>query len=135
MYYNSRKLIISILWVLIGITLIILSKTGIIGDALYTGFGGGLIAVGILQIVRNIKYRTNEGYRHAVDIAANDERNRYIRMKALSITAYIAILAAAVVSIVMYVSGKSEYGQLFGYCVCFMVLIYLIVTLILRKTE
>ena len=135
MYYNSRKLIISILWVLIGITLIILSKTGIIGDALYTGFGGGLIAVGILQIVRNIKYRTNEGYRHAVDIAANDERNRHIRMKAWSITAYIAILAAAVVSIVMYVSGKSEYGQLLSICVCFMILVYLIVTVILRKKE
>ena len=135
MYYNNRKLIISILWVLIGITLIILSKTGIIGDALYTGFGGGLIAVGILQIVRNIKYRTNEGYRHAVDIAANDERNRYRRMKALSITAYIAILAAAVGSTVMYARGKSEYGQLLSTCVCFMILVYLIVTVILRKKE
>ena len=135
MYYNNRKLIISILWVLLGIILIILSENGIIGDALYTGFGGGLIAVGILQIVRNIRYRTDAGYRHAVDIAANDERNRHIRMKAWSITAYIAVLAAAVGSTVMYARGKSEYGQLLSTCVCFMILVYLIVTVILKKKE
>ena len=62
-YYNGRKLVISSLWIVIGVTLWVLSFLEKIPSELWSGIGGGLIAVGILQVVRNIKYRTDSNYK------------------------------------------------------------------------
>lgn len=118
MYYNKKKLAVSILWVVVGITLIVLECLEIIGGSIWSGMGGGLVAVGILQVVRNIKYNSSEEYKEKVDIEATDERNRYIRMKAWSWAGYIFVICAAVVSIVFFVLGRTETGSVISYCMC-----------------
>ena len=59
-YYNDKRLALSILWIVIGAALCILTAAGILNSAMYSGMGVGLLAVGILLVSRHIKYRTNE---------------------------------------------------------------------------
>ena len=133
MYYNTRKLAVSIMWVLIGIALMVLSLTEVLDDSIYSGMGGALIAVGVIQIIRNVKYHTNDEYKEKIDIAAEDERNSYIRMKAWSWAGYIFILAAAIVSLVLFVMNMTVYGQIVSYCLCSVLVIYWVAYLILQK--
>lgn len=133
MYYNTRKLAVSIMWVLIGIALLVLSFTEVLDDSIYSGMGGALIAVGVIQIIRNVKYHTNDEYKEKIDIAAEDERNSYIRMKAWSWAGYIFILAAAIVSLVLFVMNMNVYGQIVSYCLCSVLVIYWVAYLILQK--
>jgi len=130
---NNKRLILSILWILIGIVLLALSISGKIEGSFYSGMGGGLIAVGILQTIRHIKYNKNAEYREKIDTETNDERNRFIRMKAWSVTGYIMVLGSAVLSIVANVPGRGDLSRFLVYVVCVEVLIYWVSCLIINK--
>ena len=68
MYYNKRKMLVSIMWVILGASLIILDIMGIIDNPIFSGMGGGWLAVGIMQIYKNLKYHSNEEYKEKIDI-------------------------------------------------------------------
>ena len=55
--YNNKRLALSIFWVLLGIVLIGLSVMEVLDNSIYAGMGGALIGVGILQIVRIVRYK------------------------------------------------------------------------------
>lgn len=133
MYYNKRKLFVSILWVLIGAALLILDITGVLDNSILSGMGGGLLAIGIMQIVKNVKYHSDAAYKEKVDIAYDDERNRYLRMKAWAWAGYLFILGAAIVSIVLFVAKQTVYGQIVSYCMCAVLALYLISYMVLQK--
>ena len=48
---TRRKLILSTFWIVLGITLVVLTGTGTIPDAAWSGMGGGFIGVGIMQLL------------------------------------------------------------------------------------
>ncbi len=127
-----RRMILSIIWVIIGATLFVLGIMEII-DEFWSGFGGGLIAVGILQIIRHIKYRTNYEYKEKVDTEVNDERNKFLSNKAWAWTGYIFVLCAAVGSVVFRVVGKYELSQLCAMAICLMTFIYFVTYIILKR--
>ena len=102
MYYDKKKMLVSILWVIIGATLIILDFTGVVDNPIYSGMGGGWLAVGIMQIYKNLKYHSNEEYKEKIDIEYTDERNRYIRMKAWSWAGYLFIIGSAIICIGLF---------------------------------
>lgn len=133
MYYNKRKLLVSVTWVVLGIILFILDAVGIIDNSIFSGMGGGFIGIGAIQIYKNLKYHSNEEYKEKVDIESTDERNRYIRMKAWSWAGYLFIIGAAIVSIVLYVTNQIAYGQILSYCICTVLVIYWIAYLVLQK--
>lgn len=133
MYFNKRKLIISIIWIVLGIVFVALDVIGIAPDSAFTAIGVAWIIVGALQIYKNIKYHTNEDYKERVDIASTDERNRFIRMKAWSYAGYIFILGSATVSIVLFITGLQVYAQILSYCMCSILVVYYIAYLILQK--
>ena len=56
-YYNNRRLALSVFWLIAGVTLTVLSILEVLDSAYWSGMGGGLTAVGALQIARNLKYR------------------------------------------------------------------------------
>ncbi|MBR6025806.1 MAG: hypothetical protein IK069_03525 [Firmicutes bacterium] len=135
MYYNNKRLLLSIFWIVLGIVILVMAMTGKL-EAVYGGMGGALIGVGAMQVLRNIRYRNNEEYREKIDIESNDERNRYIRMKAWSYTGYITILALCAAGIVFYyVMGNKELGQPVMMTVCFMLVVYWISYYILSKKQ
>ena len=77
---NKKRLISSIVEIFIGATLIAASIFGIV-DEFWSGMGTSLLLIGILFLIRAIKYNTNDGYREKWDIEVNDERNKYLKFK------------------------------------------------------
>ena len=85
---GSRRIVWYAAVILIGAALWIWSF-GFGGGDYVQGLGTGLIAVGVLKLVRNIRYITDSDYREKADIAVNDERNRYISKSAWAWSGYI----------------------------------------------
>ena len=135
MYYNKGKMLIGIMWIVIGLILIILSFVGVVDNSFCSGLGGGWIAVGIMQVYRNRKYNSDENYKEKIDIEASDERNRYIRMKAWSWAGYLFVIIIGVGSIILHVIGQSEAGELLSYCLCLMLVLYIGTYVVLQRKE
>lgn len=133
MYYDNKKLALNIFWIILGATLIILSVTEILDSSIYSGMGGGLLAVGVIQLIRNVKYRKDPSYKEKVDIDAHDERNTYIRMRSWSYTGYISVLTGAVGTVVALITGQDTLRLYFSFTVCFVLVVYWISYLINSK--
>ena len=133
MYYNNRKLILSIFWMMLGAALLGLSVAEVLDSSMYAGMGGGLIVVGALQVARNLKYRKDPEYREKIDTESNDERNRFLRMKSWSWTGYIVVLVEAVGVIAAMILGRQELQQMLTYSVCLILAVYWITYLVLSK--
>ena len=133
MYYNNKKLAMSIFWVIVGVTLIVLSVTEVLTDSVYAGMGGALTAVGAMQVLRNLKYRKDAAYREKLDTEFSDERNRYLRMKSWSWAGYAAVLIEAVGAVVALVMGARTIQLVLSYSVCLLVFAYWVAYMILQK--
>lgn len=133
MYYNNKKPVLSIAYIVVGIALIVLCSAGVIGNSVFSGLGGGLCGVGALQIARNIRYQKNEDYKEKIDIELTDERNRYLRMKAWSWAGYLFVIGGAVVSLIFLFGGLEIYGRIISFCMCFVLAAYWISYMLLKK--
>lgn len=129
---NKRRLIVSIIETILGVTLIICNEIGIM-DSFWSGMGAGLIVVGVMNTVRGVRYKTNVAYKEKFDTEVNDERNRYISMKAWSWTGYLLVMIFAVASIVLKLAGYENLMFFSSGTVCLIVVIYWIAYFILRK--
>jgi len=119
----SRRIFIGVFWVALGAVLTICSSAGLI-DLFWQSFGVSLIVVGGLQVVRYVRYRTNEEYREKVDTQNNDERNKFIANKAWAWTGYLFIMIAAMGVIVFQIMGREDLSLLASGSVCLMILLY-----------
>jgi hypothetical protein len=133
MYYNNRRLALSIFWAVAGIVLIVLSVAEVLDSSLYAGMGGGLTAVGVLQSIRNIRYRKDAEYREKIDIEYSDERSRFLRMKSWSWAGYIVVLVEAVGVVVASILGEETVRMVLSYSVCLILVAYWVSYLILGK--
>ena len=126
------RLTASFLEVIIGISLVISSRFGVV-DEFWSGFGVSLTIIGALFLFRNIKYYTNENYREQIDVQNNDERNKYLSMKAWSWAGYLFVIASAIGTIIFKLLNKEDLMMLCSGSLCFMMLIYWISYTVLRK--
>ena len=133
MYYNNKRLALSIFWAVVGLVLTVLSVTEVLDSSIYSGMGGGLMAVGVLQAIRNVKYRKDADYREKIDVEANDERNRFLRMKSWSWAGYIAILVECVGVIVAIILGKETVRLILSFSVCLILVAYWVSYLVLSR--
>lgn len=133
MYYNNKRLALSIFWVLLGATLLGLSIAEILADSVYSGMGGALMAIGILQIVRIVRYRKDEKYRETIDTEIKDERNVFLRMKSWAWTGYIVVLVEAIGSVIAMVLGQETIQLMLAYSVCLIIFVYWLVYIILSR--
>ncbi len=133
MYYNNKRLALSIFWVLLGATLLGLSIAEILNDSVYSGMGGALMAIGILQIVRIVRYRKDEKYRENIDTEIKDERNVFLRMKSWAWTGYIVVLVEAIGSVIAMVLGQETIQLMLAYSVCLIIFVYWLVYIILSR--
>ena len=129
---RKARLISSILEIVIGVVLCVCHFANRI-DEFWSGMGIALIIVGSLFLLRNIKYHTNENYREEIDTQNNDERNRYLSLKAWSWAGYLFVIIAAVGTIVFKLVGKEELMMLASGSVCIVIFLYWISYMILRK--
>ena len=133
MYYNNKRLALSIFWAVVGLVLTVLSVTEVLDSSIYSGMGGGLMAVGVLQSIRNVKYRKDADYREKIDVEANDERNRFLRMKSWSWAGYIAILVESVGVIVAIILGEETLRLILSLSVCLILVAYWVSYLVLSR--
>ena len=131
-YKSTRRMIISIFWIVLGATLSVMSFMKLL-DEFWQGFGVGLVLVGVLQLVRHIRYRTNDDYKEKVDIQVNDERNKFLSNKAWAWTGYIFVICAAIATIAFKTTGKDELSMFCSMAMCLMVVVYWISYIILKR--
>lgn len=129
---KKAKLIISIAEILIGITLCVCYFLDVL-DEFWSGAGVSFIVIGVLFLLRSIKYRTNKDYKEKVDIQNSDERNRFLSLKAWSWAGYLFVIIAAVATFIFKFVGREDLMMLSSGSVCLVVLLYWISFTILRK--
>ena len=127
----GRRIVMYILWIALGTALVVLGVLNKV-DSFWSGMGSALIAVSILRLVQMLRLRS-DSYREAVEIEANDERNRFLRNKAWAWTGYLFIMIAAAATIVLRVVGQDLLSMAASGAVCLMVVLYWVSYLILRK--
>lgn len=126
------KFITTIIEILLGIALIIAANISTL-DEFWSGMGTGLLMVGALQLIRQIRYKTNETYRQDVDIAVSDERNKYIAMKAWSWAGYLFVLIAAVATIALKIAGYDQLVTITSGSLCLILVLYWVSYLFLKR--
>lgn len=126
------RLIASVLEVIIGITLLICSFLNLVDD-FWSGFGVSFIIIGALFLFRNVRYYTNKEYQQEIDIQTDDERNKYLSLKAWSWAGYLFVIIAAVGTLVFKFVGREDLMMLCSGTVCLIVSLYWISYMILRK--
>ena len=88
---KNARFLMSIFWIVLGIILSACHFAGLIEDFWYS-MGFALIIVGILQVIRQIRYRTNKEYREKWDTEVQDERNKFIANKAWAWAGYLFVM-------------------------------------------
>ena len=129
---KKARMLASVLEIVIGTVLVGCSFFNLV-DEFWSGMGAALIVVGAIFLLRGVKYHTNKSYREDVDIQNNDERNKYLSMKAWSWVGYLFVIIAAVGTIVFKLIGKEDLMMLCSGGICLMLLLYYISYMILRK--
>lgn len=127
-----KKMIFSVIWVLLGGILIALSFAGMV-DEFWNGMGFGLVTIGALQLLRFKRLQTNEAYREAMEIAQTDERNHFIRGKAWAWSGYLFIIISAVLSIIFRIIGQELLSLAASYAVCMVLVLFWIFYWVLQK--
>ena len=131
--YNNKRLALSIFWVVLGAALLGLSLAEVLDSTLYAGMGGGLIAVGALQIARSLRYRRDAEYREKVDIEMGDERGRFLRMKSWSWAGYITMLLEGIGAVAAMATGHREVQMVLSFSVFLLAAVYWLSYIVLSR--
>lgn len=126
------RAILSALYFVTGASIFIYGEFATI-DSFWSGMGTALMVVGALQTIRLVRYNTNPRYKEATDTAVNDERNRFIGMKAWSWAGYLYIMIAAVATIVCKLLNQETLMFFCSGSVCVILILYWVSYFILRK--
>ena len=129
---KNYRFLLSFFWILLGTALCICNAAGLIEDFWFS-MGFALVLVGILQVIRQIRYRTNEEYREKFDTESNDERNRFLANKAWAWAGYLFVLTGGIGTIVFKLLGREDLMMMASGGVCLMICFYWISFLVLRK--
>jgi len=128
----GKKIYLSVLYIVLGVSLFFLGMADVI-DEFWSGFGSSLFVVGILLLIRQVRYRTNEEYKETVDIAIADERNGFLRMKAWSWAGFLFIIICAVATIILKLMGYDDLMMFASFNVCFLMILYYISYIFVKR--
>ena len=128
-----RRIFVSLFWILLGIVLNICSLSGLIRDEFWSAMGVSFLLIGVLQVIREIRYHSNEEYREKFDTEAKDERNRFIANKAWAWTGYLFVLIAACGTLIFKLLDREDLMMLCSGAVCLMILLYWVCYMFLKK--
>ena len=128
----KKRLMASILEIIIGFALVAASMFGVV-DEFWSGMGTASLIIGILFLFRAIKYKTNDDYKEKYDIEINDERNKYLSMKAWSWAGYLFVMIAACGTIVLKLAGREDLMMITSGSVCLVMVLYWISYMVLKK--
>ena len=133
MYYDNKKLALNVFWIILGAVLIGLTVTEKLNSSICSGMGGALMAIGVLQTVRTVRYRRDTDYRKKIDTELNDERNEFLRMKSWTWTGTIVVILEGIGVIAAMIAGRQTIQFILSYSVCLILVVYWITYMILRR--
>lgn len=129
---KQTRLFACILEIVIGLVLVIGYSTNLV-DEFWSGMGSAFLVVGIVMLIRQIRYKTNQTYREKVDVEVNDERNKFLSMKAWAWAGYCFVIIAAVATIVLQIVGQDELVSMTAGSVCLIMVLYWLSYMIIRR--
>lgn len=132
MYYNNKRLTLSVFWIVLGTVLTVLSAKEVL-DSQYSSMGTVFIVIGAMQVIRNIRYRKDPEYRERINTEFSDERNSFLRMKSWSWAGYIVVLVESVGVVVAMILGERTVQLVLSYSVCLILCVYWIAYLVLSR--
>ena len=124
---GKRSLRFSILLMVVGMVITILSATNIIVpkvEGFYLGLGIGFFITGVALIIKYILYKTNKEFKDEIDTEKVDERVKFIEEKSWKTTGKLGILISCIFEIVLGIMGKFEMLQGVGFVVCLLLSLY-----------
>ena len=134
---NRRYIALGVIYIILGIALFIASQIVDLGNSVMAqilpGMGGAIFGVGVVRLVMGIRLEKDKEYRENYEIEVNDERNRYLRMKAWSWAGYSFVLIGSVATIIFAAADKKELMMLTSGSVCLVLVLYWISYLIVRN--
>lgn len=129
---KTKGYLVSVIYIIIGVILFGLSCFEIV-DSFWSGMGSALLTIGVLQLVRRYRFYKNEAYREKIEIEENDERNHFIRNKAWAWAGYLFVMTMAVACIVLKIVGLDTWSFAASGMVCFMLVLFWISYMILKR--
>ncbi len=129
---HNRRILAYVLYILLGATLWVLGAAEIV-DAFWSGMGAALFIIGALRLIQIYRFRKDADYRERKKVELTDERNRFICNKAWAWAGYLFILCMGVAVIILKVMGEELLSMAASLAVCFMVILYWVSYLVLRK--
>lgn len=131
---NNRLFKISVAEIVIGLIIELLAFSGIVEDgSVLTGIGSGILAVGVVQLLRVFRMESNPEYKKRMETASKDERYAFISMKAKEAAFGIYLIIAAVLCMAWMLLGYREQGMLAAMSICILVLLYAVFFRILAR--
>ncbi len=124
--------ILCILYIVFGVSLIVCHLLKTLDDY-WSGMGVAFAFIGVLQLLRLIRYKTDAKYKEDTDTVRGDERNRFLSTKAWSWAGYLYIMIAAIGSIVFKLLDQETLMFAASGSVCIIITLYWVTYLILRK--
>lgn len=128
----SKRIYMSVFWVVLGGVLVALELAGRI-EEYWGSMGFAMMVVGLIQIVRLARYKRDAEYREAVDVQNNDERNRFLANKAWAWAGYWLVLICAVGTIVFKLLGREDLMMFSSGVVCLMLVLYWVCYTVLKR--
>lgn len=129
---NSKRRITAGCALFLGTVLLGLNLLGIIGEW-WGSFGFALLIIGIVNVMRVFRYRNNEAYREKVDISNQDERLRYLSMKAWAWAGYLFVILCGVAVLAFRIIGHEAASLWAAWGVCLLITLYWVSYFILAK--
>ena len=129
---NRKRMIASVCWIVIGAALMAAGYAGLIDDY-WHGMGTALFVVGVIQMLRWIRYHKDQNYREKIDVEAGDERNRFISSKAWAWAGYLYVLIGAAASIAFKLAGNDLMTKASAMSVCLIMVLYWLCYIVLRR--
>lgn len=128
----NKRFVLGIVYIILGILLSSLGFFSIV-DEWWQSFGIAIFIVGIVDIIRYFKYRSNADYKEKVDLIRSDERNRFLAMKAWSWAGYLFVLIAGIGVIGFQIAGMKVWSIACSYCACLIMLLYWLSYAVLKR--
>ena len=129
---NDKLTWLSAFWAVLGLCLVVLTMA-LEWDSLWAGMGGGLLGVGVLQLVRRVRYKKDPAYREKVDVETTDERNVFLMEKAGRMAMVLYVLLAAAVCVAAELMGNGQLARYAGLSVGALAALYWLSWLYLRR--
>ena len=128
----DRNAIVSIFWILVGITLFVLGVTERI-DEFWSSMGSAFFTIGILRLLRFFRLKNNDAYRERMEIQSSDERLHFIRSKAWAWAGYLFILISGIGVIAFQLAGQELLSQAAAWSTCLMLILFWGSYMVLKK--